>query len=235
MAIENQLENWVPKTKLGKLVKAKEITSFEDLLDKGQKILEPEIVDFLVPNLTLELLEVGQAKGKFGGGKATIWKQTQKVTKEAPRMKFSTCAVVGNKNGLIGIGYGSAKETVPAREKAIRQAKLNMIKVIRGCGSWDCRCGEPHSIPYKTTGKMGGAHIKFLPAPKGTGLSCQKQCKQMLELAGIKDVYSQSLGPTKTRLNLAVACYLALKNMFKIKTNEQFEKVSGLVAGVGGK
>ena len=55
---------------------------------------------------------------------------------------------MGNKNGVIGVGYGKSKETVPAREKAFRNAKLNIFKIRRGCGSWECMCGEPHSIPF---------------------------------------------------------------------------------------
>jgi len=84
MALTNtfNIENWKPKTELGRKVKNKEITDIGDILDKGQKILEPEVVDVLLPDLSVELLEVGQSKGKFGGGKGSIWKQTQKKTFE---------------------------------------------------------------------------------------------------------------------------------------------------------
>ena len=63
------LEDWKPRTLLGRKVKAKEITSIDEILDKGMKILEPEINDTLVPNLDYSLMEVGQSKGKFGGGR----------------------------------------------------------------------------------------------------------------------------------------------------------------------
>ncbi len=232
---EEILDAWVPKTELGRKVKAQEVTDIDLILDRGERILEPEIVDSLLPNLQVELLEVGQSKGKFGGGKSSIWKQTQKITREGSRMKFSTCAIVGNKDGYFGIGYGSAKETVPAREKAIREAKLNTIKIPRGCGSWACGCGEPHSIPYTMSGKVGSSKIEFAPAPKGTGLSCQKQCKKMLELVGVKDVYSKTFGQTKTRLNLVRACMEALKNLSKMKVSEKFEKFSGMVDGSANK
>ena len=78
----------------------------------------------------------------------SIWKQTQKITKEGANMKFTAFVVVGNKDGYVGIGRGSAKETVPAREKAIRQAKLNLIKVRRGCGAWAAGTKTPSSIPF---------------------------------------------------------------------------------------
>src|SRR3989344_2873797 len=105
------LENWKPKTELGRKVKSLEITDIGQVLDNGMKILEPEIVDTLIPNLQVELLAVGQSKGKFGGGKGSIWKQTQKKTSEGTSITFSACAIVGNKDGYVGVGYGSAKET----------------------------------------------------------------------------------------------------------------------------
>ena len=122
-------EAWTPKTELGRKVKEGKIISLNEIIDSGARILEPEIVDALLPDLSSELLSTGQSKGKFGGGKSSIWKQTQKKTKEGNKPKFATVAVVGNKQGYVGIGYGKAKETVPAREKALKRAKLNIIKV----------------------------------------------------------------------------------------------------------
>ena len=123
------LENWKPKTDLGKKVKNRQITDLGSILDNGYRILEPEIVDTLLPNISSELLEVGRSKGKFGGGKGSIWKQTQKKTSEGSRIKFSAFAIVGNKDGYIGMGFGHSKETVPAREKSIKTAKLNPINI----------------------------------------------------------------------------------------------------------
>src|SRR3989344_3711434 len=71
------LDSWKPRTELGRRVKNNEI-NIDDILDNGQKILEPEIVDFLIPDLASETIMVGQSKGKFGGGKRSVWKQTQK-------------------------------------------------------------------------------------------------------------------------------------------------------------
>src|SRR3989338_1211880 len=75
-------EAWKPKTSLGMKIKSGEVTSIDYILDKRIKILEPEIVDALVPNLTTDLLMVGQSKGKFGGGQKRGFKQTQKKTQE---------------------------------------------------------------------------------------------------------------------------------------------------------
>src|SRR3989338_5492001 len=76
------VESWKPKTSLGKQVKNRELTEIDDILDRRIKILEPEIVDALVLNMTTDLLMVGQSKGKFGGGQKRIFKQTQKKTQE---------------------------------------------------------------------------------------------------------------------------------------------------------
>src|SRR3989344_6298045 len=103
---EQIIDEWIPKTELGKKVKAGDITDLSKILDNGIRILEPEIVDKLLLNLTVELVEVGQSKGKFGGGKESIWKQTQKKTSEGNTIKFSALAAVGNKDGFIGVACG---------------------------------------------------------------------------------------------------------------------------------
>ena len=114
----------------------------------------------MLKDLQTNFLEIGQSKGKFGGGKRTIWRTTQKKTKEGNKSSFTAMAIVGNKDGFIGIGTGKAKETMPAREKAVRQAKLNIIKIKRGCGSWACNCREPHSLPFAVQGKNGSSIIR---------------------------------------------------------------------------
>ena len=95
--------------------------------------------------------------------------------------------------------------------------KHNIIKVKRGCGSFDCICHEKHSIPFKTQGKCGGVRITLLPAPQGTGLVTGDEVKKILKLAGIKDIYSKTFGQTKTTFNLAKAVIDALKNLDKIE------------------
>lgn len=201
--------NWKPKTALGKEVKEKKITNIDDILSSGKIILEPEIVDSLLP-LESDLLLVGQAKGKFGGGKRRAWRQTQRKTMEGNVVSFSTMAVVGDKNGHIGIGMGKGKETLPAREKAIRRAKLEVRKIERGCGHFDCSCTENHSIPFIVEGKCGSVRVKLMPAPQGTGLVVGDELKKMLRLAGIKDVYAIATGQTRTTFNAAKACFYAL-------------------------
>ena len=224
-------ETWKPKTELGRKVKSGEITNLDAILDFGKKIMEAEIVDLLLPDLTTDLLLIGQSKGKFGGGQRRVFKQTQKKTMEGNKPKFATFAVVGNGNGYVGVGYGKSKETVPAREKAFRNAKINVIKISRGCGSWECGCGEPHTIPYMVEGKCGSVIIRLMPAPKGTGLCIEKECAKILKAAGIKDVWSRTFGKTSTKTNTIVACMEALKNLLSTKVNPKFSAHLGIVEG----
>ena len=224
-------EAWTPKTEIGKKVRSGEIKDINEILDKGQKIAEPEIVDILIPDLKTDLLLVGQSKGKFGGGQRRVFRQTQKKTREGNKPRFATVAIVGNENGYIGLGYGKSKETVPAREKAIRNAKLNLIKIKRGCGSWQCGCGEPHTIPYTIKGKSGSVIIKLMPAPKGTGLCAENECSKILKLAGIQDVWSKTYGKTSTKMNLIYACVKALRKLIETKTKLEEASKLGAVEG----
>ncbi len=208
-----RVSGWIPKTALGKEVKEGKIKDIDEIFDRNLRILEPEIVDKLLPNLESDLIYIGQAKGKFGGGKRRPWRQTQKKTAEGNVPTFACMAVVGDKNGHVGLGYGKAKETVPAKQKAIRNAKLNLIKISRGCGSFDCICNEPHSIPLRVEKKVGSVRVRLIPAPKGTGLAVDDECKKLLKLAGIKDIYSKSAGQTRTKINMIKATVDALKKI----------------------
>lgn len=212
-AHEKHLDSWVPKTKLGKLVRAGKIKDIDEALK--YKILEPEIIDCLL-RLDSEILNIGQAKGKFGGGKRRAWRQTQKKTAEGNVPTFSCMCIVGNKDGYIGLGYGRAKETLPAREKALRKAKLNIIKIKRSCASFDCVCEDQHTVPFIVEGKTGSCKVKLIPAPQGTGLVIGDECKKILKLAGIKDVYSVTKGKIRTTINLAKACVEALKKTMEM-------------------
>jgi len=212
---QNNLDSWVPKTKLGRLVKDGKEKELDSILNSGRKILEPEIVDFLIRTES-DLLLLGQAKGKFGGGKRRAWRQTQKKTMEGNIVTFSCMAVIGDRNGHVGIGMGKAKETLPARAKSFRQAKLNIIRIRRGFETKEPSGSKPHTVPYAVEGKCGSVRIKLIPAPRGTGLVVGDECKKILRLAGIEDVYAVTKGQTRTTFNVAKACINALK-----KTNEE--------------
>ena len=207
---EFSIESWDPKTKLGREVKDGKIKNIDEILEANKKILEPEIIDALM-NVKTDLLLIGQAKGKFGGGKRRAWRQTQRKTREGNVMKFTAMAIAGDEKGHIGIGVGNSTETLPARDKAFRKSKLNIFKITRGCAAFDCDCSEPHTIPFEVTGKVGSVRVKLIPAPQGTGLVVANELKKILKLVGIKDVYSKTLGKTRTTFNLVKACIHALE------------------------
>lgn len=213
---ERSLNSWVPKTELGKAVLNGSAKDFDQILETGKKYIEPQIADKLL-TLKSDLLSIGQAKGKFGGGKRRAWRQTQKKTMEGNVVTFSCMAVVGDLKGHVGLGIGKAKETLPSREKALRDAKLNIIKVTRGYETKEQDTHDPHTVPYAVEGKCGSVRIKILPAPRGTGLVIGDECKKILKLAGIKDVYAVTRGQTRTTFNVARACMDALSKTNRMK------------------
>jgi len=218
--VEEELAKWTPRTNLGKAVFKGEVTDINKVLDEGIKIKEFQIVDKLVPGLDSELTLIGGRPGKGGGIERTALRISAKMHRSGRRYTTTAFAIVGNKGGLVGVGKGSALDSRNAIEKAIEKAKLNIIKVPRGCGSWECDCGQPHSIPFKTEGKGGSVRIKLLPAPKGIGLAVDDESKKVMRLAGIKDVWGKSLGDTATRINLIRATFDALKNLHRYRTSK---------------
>jgi small subunit ribosomal protein S5 len=225
------LDSWNPKTSLGKKVKEGQIKDIDEILDNGLTILEAEIVDALVPNIEVDLLLIGQSKGKFGGGQRRVFKQTQKKTKEGNKPSFSTFAVVGNRNGYVGIGYGKSRDTVPAREKATRNAKLDLMKIKRGSGSWEGQSTKAHSIPFTITGKSGSVIVKLMPAPRGTGLVVPREVAKILALAGIQDVWSKTLGQTVSRNNLILATKKALQQLMELKVKHEYKESMTFIEG----
>ena len=216
--LEEDINAWTPKTELGWKVRNGEITSLKELVGNGLRIKEEALVDFLCPDLQIDFLTIGQSKGKFGGGKRKAYRVTQKITAEGSNIKFSAMAVVSDGTGIVGLGTGSSIETVPTRNKAEKAAKLNLIDTIRGCGSWECNCSDPHSIPFAIEGKSGSVTVKVMPAPKGTGLAVNDTTKQLLGAAGIKDAWSVTKGQTVTRFNLAKATFNALKQLKEMRS-----------------
>ena len=208
------LEHWKPSTSLGQEVFSGQITSIDEVLESGRKIVEPEIVDKLVPGLKNELILIGGRTGKGGGIQRIPVRITAAMHKSGRRFTMSAFAVVGNEDGLVGIGLGKAPETRDAMAKAVQKGKLNLIRIKRGCGSWECECGTAHSTPYKIVGKSGSVKVVLHSAPKGVGLVADNESKKILRLAGIKDVWVKTFGNTGMRINLITAIYDALKKLY---------------------
>jgi small subunit ribosomal protein S5 len=218
-------EIWKPRTELGKAVLNGEITSIDEIFSKGLKIREPEIVDMLLPDLKTELIYIGGTPGKGGGIKRTPTRRTARMHRSGRRYKISAVVVVG-RPGYIGVGRASAVEHADAINKATNAAKCALIPVMRGCGSWECGCGAPHSIPMIAKGKSGSVRVTLLPAPKGVGLCIGDEEKKMFRLVGIDDVWSRVSGETRTRLNYIQAIYDAFKSLNKMRLAEPSERSS---------
>ncbi|KYC44920.1 MAG: 30S ribosomal protein S5 [Candidatus Methanofastidiosum methylothiophilum] len=211
---------WIPKTKLGRMVANGEITDISQILNKGLRIMEPEIIDVLLPEVTdqnnQEVLNINMV---------------QRMTDSGRKVRFSVMVVIGNRNGYVGIGKAKAKEVGPAIRKAINNAKLNIIQVRRGCGSWECKCGAAHTVPFRVTGKASSVTVTLIPAPNGLGLAVGGVGKKILGLAGIKDAWSKTDGQTQTTVNFANAVMDALYQTNTMSTQERDIKVIGIVTG----
>lgn len=195
-------EEWNPVTTLGKKVKAREITSIEQIFAAGLNIEETEIVDALIPDMQGDVIEVTSV---------------QRMTKNNRKQKFRATAVIGDGRGNVGVGSGKDVEVRAAMDSAIKDAKRNITPVVFGCGSWQCGCGTPHSIPFKVQGKCGGVTVILKPAPRGTGIVASKPVNKMLVYAGLKDVWSFSRGRTRSRYNTLIAVKSALNQIITMK------------------
>jgi small subunit ribosomal protein S5 len=193
----NYNDGWVPRTRLGRKVQDGEIDSMEQALLTGLPLKEAEIVDQLLPGLDDEVLDINMV---------------QRMTDSGRRVKFRCVVAVGNRDGFVGYAEARDDQVGSAIQKAIDVAKLNIIDVSRGCGSWECGCGRPHTVALKTTGKAGSVEVTLLPAPRGLGLAGGETVRNVLELAGIEDIWTRSSGNTRTTVNFAKATFLALRN-----------------------
>ena len=134
-------------------------------------------------------------------------KSVVKVTAGGRQRRFSATVVVGDRKGLVGIGIGKASEVPDAVKKAIQQANKNLIKV---------NLIDNRTIAHEVVGKSGAARVLIKPAPFGAGLISGGAVRAVLELAGVKDISSKSLG-ARTKLNMATATINALKSLKSVE------------------
>ena len=192
-------EVWVPKTTLGKKVASGEVTSMEEILESGQRIQEAGIIKKLLPDLKTEVVDVGLI---------------QKMTANGQSTRFKAIVAAGNENGWLGIGQGKSRQMRIAIEKANNAAYLNVNPIKLGCGSWECRCDQKHSVPFKVKGKGGRVEIEILPAPRGLGLVAGGKIRRLLELAGLKDAWTTAKGSTATMNSTSKAVLQCLRQTF---------------------
>ena len=190
---------WVPKTILGKKVDSDEITTMEEIYEKGYRIQEAGIIKKLLPDLKTEVIDVGLI---------------QKMTPNGQSTRFKALVAAGNENGWLGIGLGKSKQMRIAIEKANNAAFLNVSPVKLGCGSWECRCDQKHSVPFKVKGKGGSVTIEILPGPRGLGLVAGGKIRNLLRLAGLKDAWTSTKGSTATMNSTSKALLQCLRQTF---------------------
>lgn len=137
-----------------------------------------------------------------------------KVTKGGRHFRFAATVAVGDRKGQVGIGTGKANEVPDAIKKAVQSATKNITRVS---------IIDERTIPHEAIGVEGASRVMLKPASKGTGVKAGGPVRAVLELAGVKDILSKSLG-SSTKINVAHATLNALKTQ---KTVEEVARLRG--------
>jgi small subunit ribosomal protein S5 len=190
---------WIPRTKLGTLVETGKITTMKEIYENGYRIQEAGIIKKLLPGIKTEVIDVGIV---------------QKQTTNGEYTRFKALVAAGDENGWLGIGQGKSKQMRIAIEKATNQAYLNVSPVKLGCGSWECRCEQHHSVPFKIRGRGGSVTVEVIPGPRGLGLVAGGNIRNLLKLAGLKDAWTKSTGSTNTMTSTSRAVLDCLRQTF---------------------
>ncbi len=141
-------------------------------------------------------------------------KRVTKVTKGGRHFRFAATVVVGDRKGKVGLGTGKANEVPDAIKKAIQAATKNVVTVS---------LVDERTIPHEAIGVEGASRVMLKPAVSGTGVKAGGPVRAVLELAGVKDILSKSLG-SNTKINMATATLNALKSQ---KTREEVAALRG--------
>jgi small subunit ribosomal protein S5 len=200
MARPNEAEvEWKPRTTLGIMVASGKINSMEQIFENGMRIQESEIVKHLLPDIKTQVVSVEIVQKQTDAGELT---------------RFNALVAIGNESGWFGIGKGKASQMRNAIDKATNASYLNVIPVKLGCGSWECRCQQAHSVPFKVQGRGDSVTIELIPGPRGLGIVAGENIRNLLKLAGLKDCWSRSFGSTNTMSSTAKAIFNALRGTF---------------------
>ncbi len=141
-------------------------------------------------------------------------KSVVKVNKGGRQRRFSATVVVGDRHGTVGLGMGKANEVPDAIKKAIQSANKNIVKIP---------LADDRTITHMVNGVAGAAKVVLKPAIAGTGVIAGGAVRAVLELAGVRDILSKSLG-SRTKTNMAAATLNGLK---QLKTPEHVAELRG--------
>lgn len=196
-------EEWVPFTKLGRLVNAGKIQDLHQIYLHSLPIKEAQIIDKFINAETLkdELMRINPV---------------QKQTNAGQRTRFKAVALIGDHHGHVGVGVKVAKEVASAISGATTAAKLSIVPIR--LGYWGNNIGNAHTVAMKVTGKCGSVTVRLIPAPRGTGLVAAPVSKKLLSLSGVEDVFTSSVGKTKTMPNFVKATFFALRETYRFLT-----------------
>jgi len=203
------LPQWIPVTKLGRLVKDGKIRRLEDIYLFSIPIKEAEIIDHFLGTGVLkdEVLKI---------------MPVQKQTRAGQRTRFKAFVAMGDFNGHVGLGVKCSKEVATAIRGAIVLAKLSIIPVR--LGYWGNKIGQPHTVPCKVTGKCGSVLVRLIPAPRGTSIVAAAVPKKLLQMAGVSDCYTSARGQTATLGNFAKATFAAIARTYTYLTPDLWQE-----------
>lgn len=143
--------------------------------------------------------------------------RTAATVKGGRRFSFGSLVVAGDRGGRVGLGYGKANEVPPAIEKAGKEAKKSLKKVIL----------QGKTIPHEVTGRCGASIVKLIPASPGTGVVAGSTVRAVLEAVGITDCMTKSFG-SNNKQNLAKA---ALDGLIQLRAKEEIAQLRGVDLG----
>lgn len=141
--------------------------------------------------------------------------RTAAVVKGGRRFSFNALSVVGNRDGLVGLGYAKAKEVPNAVEKSVKEGKKRLMRVVR----------EGNTIPHMVEGRFCATRVRLVPAAPGTGVIAGSSVRKVVELAGIRDLLTKTYGSTNP-MNVVKATMAALALLRDKKTIESLRGVS---------